>query len=90
QSVEISTMFQQKSSNRIIPDLHIIKQIRDANVHVAKYKQVVNKKVLYATGFRKIKKALNIALDLECEDELINIITRFIDEKKFTLENINS
>ncbi|CAG8656727.1 589_t:CDS:2, partial [Cetraspora pellucida] len=50
-------------------------------------KQLVNKKVRYANRFDKIKKALNIALDLGCEEELIDMITRFIDQKKSMLES---
>ncbi|CAG8713696.1 3895_t:CDS:2 [Cetraspora pellucida] len=66
----------------IVPDFHIIEQIRGANVHNAKHKQVVSKKVKYTNRFGKIRKALNIALNLGCEEELINMITRFIDQKK--------
>ena len=37
-----------------------------------------------------MKKAFNIALDLRCEGELINIITDFINQKKTLLEDINN
>ncbi len=37
-----------------------------------------------------MKKALNIALDLGCEEELINISTGFIDQKKTLLEDVNN
>ena len=90
QSVEISTKFQQESVNLIIPDLHIIGEIRGGDLHNAEICLVVDKKVRYANGFGKMKKALNIALDLGCEEELINIITGFIDQKKILLENINN
>ncbi|CAG8600205.1 3484_t:CDS:2 [Cetraspora pellucida] len=39
--------------------------------------------------FGKIKKALNIALNLGCEEELIDIITHFVDQKKSILESTN-
>ncbi|CAG8598060.1 20680_t:CDS:2 [Gigaspora margarita] len=52
-----------------------------------KDQQIVNKKIRYVNGFGKIKKALNTALDLGCEKELINIITYFINQKVFIYEN---
>ncbi|CAG8678023.1 5581_t:CDS:2 [Gigaspora margarita] len=53
-------------------DLHIIEQIRGANMYDAKYKQVFNKNIKYANGLGKIKKALNIALDFGSMIENIN------------------
>ncbi|CAG8525300.1 8663_t:CDS:2, partial [Scutellospora calospora] len=73
----------------IILDLHIIKQIRDANIHNTKGQQIANKKVRYTNRFRKMKKALNTALDLSCKKKLIDIITHFVEQKKFEFENIN-
>ncbi|CAG8824624.1 40382_t:CDS:2 [Gigaspora margarita] len=55
-------MFQQQATDIIIPDLHIIEQIRSANICSATNQQVANKKVKYAKGFGKMKKALNLAL----------------------------
>ena len=66
----------------IIPDLHIIGKIWGGNLHNAEIRLVVNKKVRYTNGFSKMKKALNITLDFGCEEELINIIMSFIDQKK--------
>ncbi|RIB09079.1 hypothetical protein C2G38_2044622 [Gigaspora rosea] len=89
QIAEISTTFQQNKQNNadiIVSDLHILEQIRDSRMHDAK---VINKKVRYANGFGKMKKALNIALDLGYEEELINMITRFINLMTST-ENNNS
>ncbi|RIB10745.1 hypothetical protein C2G38_2145921 [Gigaspora rosea] len=37
-----------------------------------------------------MKKALNIALDLGCEDELISMITQFVEQKKTILEGSNN
>ncbi|RIB17093.1 hypothetical protein C2G38_2314905 [Gigaspora rosea] len=37
-----------------------------------------------------MKKALNIALDLQCEEELINVITRFIKQKRTTIKNVEN
>ncbi|RIB17773.1 hypothetical protein C2G38_2037454 [Gigaspora rosea] len=83
-------MFQQKASDTIVPDLHIIEQIQGANMYDAKHKQVVNKKVKYADKFGKIKKALNLVLDLECEEKLINLVIQFIDQKKTMIKNTNN
>ncbi|RIB17985.1 hypothetical protein C2G38_2037286 [Gigaspora rosea] len=55
----------------------------------AEQKQIVSKKAMYASGFRKMKKALNFALDLGCEEELLNMIAQFINQKKAMLENGN-
>ncbi|CAG8676166.1 8213_t:CDS:1, partial [Gigaspora rosea] len=82
--------FQRTATSIIVPDFHIIEQFRDSNMHIVKNRQLANKKVKYANGFRKIKKALNIALDLGCEKELINLMTRFIDQKKSAIENVDN
>ncbi|CAG8824741.1 2296_t:CDS:2, partial [Dentiscutata erythropus] len=37
-------------------------------------KQRMHREVRYANGFGKIKKALNLALDLNCEDEFIDMV----------------
>ncbi|CAG8486451.1 1863_t:CDS:2, partial [Scutellospora calospora] len=87
QSIEISTTFQQNTSSVIVSDLHIIKQIRDNDMFSAKSQQIVNKKVQYANEFGKMKKALNTALNLGYEKELINLITSFIDQKVSIYEN---
>ncbi|RIB03873.1 hypothetical protein C2G38_2048912 [Gigaspora rosea] len=55
----------------------------------AEQKQIISKKVIYAGGFGKMKKALNLVLDLGCEEELLNMIAWFINQKKAMLENIN-
>lgn len=52
-------------------------------------KQRVQRNVKYAYGFGKMKKALNLALDLGCENELIGMINSFIDCKKDGIVNIN-
>ncbi|CAG8827094.1 22365_t:CDS:2, partial [Gigaspora margarita] len=83
-------MPQQNVSNAIVPDLHIIEQIRSNNMLNTKDQQIINKKVRYTNGFEKIKKALNTTLDLEYEKELINIITCFINQKVSIYENFNN
>ncbi len=74
----------------IISDLYIIGEIQDNDLYNAKIHLVINKKVKYANRFGKIKKTLNIALDLRCKEKLINIITGFINQKKTLLEDVNN
>ncbi|CAG8791417.1 2951_t:CDS:2 [Gigaspora margarita] len=76
--------------NSIVSDFHIIEQIRSNNMLNTKDQQIINKKVKYANGFEKMKKALNTALDLEYEKELINISTCFINQKVSIYENFNN
>ncbi|CAG8819066.1 37014_t:CDS:2, partial [Gigaspora margarita] len=89
ESIGISTMFQQKASDIIVSDFHIIEQIRGANMGNAEQKQIISKKVIYASRFSKMKKALNLVLDFGYKKELLNMIARFINQKKAMLENIN-
>jgi rubrerythrin len=42
----------------------------------------INKKMRYSTGFGILKKALNLAISLNCDDELLGILHRFIDDKQ--------
>ncbi|CAG8713685.1 42776_t:CDS:2 [Gigaspora margarita] len=65
----------------IIPDFHIIEQICGTNICSATNQQIANNKVKYAKGFGKMKKALNLALDFGFNEELINMITLFTDQK---------
>ncbi|CAG8826784.1 29964_t:CDS:1, partial [Gigaspora margarita] len=37
-----------------------------------------------------MKAALNLALDMGCENELVNMISGFIDQKKNSLDNENN
>ncbi|CAG8795175.1 22931_t:CDS:2, partial [Cetraspora pellucida] len=90
QSIEISTMFQQTATNIAVPDFHIIEKIRDTNMYIVKNQQAANKKARYANGFGRMKKALNIALDLGCKEKLIYVISSFINQKKSAIENINN
>ncbi|GBB92335.1 hypothetical protein RclHR1_00020038 [Rhizophagus clarus] len=41
----------------------------------------IDKKIRYSTGFGILKKALNLTISLNCDDELLGILHRFIDEK---------
>ncbi|CAG8775959.1 9858_t:CDS:2, partial [Cetraspora pellucida] len=90
QSIEISTMFQQTATNIAVPDFHIIEKIRDTNTYIIKNQQAANKKARYANRFGRMKKALNIALDLGCEEELIYVMSSFINQKKSAIENIDN
>ncbi|CAB4383358.1 unnamed protein product [Rhizophagus irregularis] len=42
----------------------------------------INKKMRYSTGFGIFKKALNLAIFLNCDDELLGILYQFIDDKQ--------
>ncbi|CAG8548192.1 6837_t:CDS:2, partial [Dentiscutata heterogama] len=90
QSIKISTMFQQTATNIAVPDFYIIEKIRDTNIYIIKNQQVANKKARYANGFGRMKKALIIALELGYEEELIYIMSSFINQKKSAIENIDN
>ncbi|CAG8538387.1 20328_t:CDS:2 [Cetraspora pellucida] len=80
----------QNASDIIVLNLYIIEQIRDANLYNTKHKQLVSKKVIYANRFGKLKKALNLVLNLGCVKELMNMVTQFIDQKKSKHKNLNN
>ncbi|CAG8732076.1 6389_t:CDS:2 [Cetraspora pellucida] len=64
-------------------------QIKAPHVFTAEVQQCVQRKAKYSHSFRKIKKALNMTFDLKCEDEFINLIDKFIDYKKSSIESAN-
>ena len=63
-------------------DLHIFNQIRASDVFNAKIKQHIQRKVKYTSGFGKLKKTLNLAINLNCEVEFIDMVNGFIKRKK--------
>ncbi|PKY45786.1 hypothetical protein RhiirA4_460451 [Rhizophagus irregularis] len=90
-TVEIVTQFQQDNNNEVlIADLHIFNQFRMPDTFTIDIKQCLQRKVKYAYRFGKMKKALNLALDLGCEDEIFNIINGFINCKKNTIKETNN
>lgn len=91
ETAEVVTQFQQDNNNEIlIADLHIFNQFRMPDTFTIDIKQCLQRKVKYAYGFGKMKKALNLALDLGCEDEIFNMINGFINCKKNTIEETNN
>ncbi|CAG8720052.1 16495_t:CDS:2, partial [Rhizophagus irregularis] len=91
ESIGVVTQFQQNNNEEIlIADLHIFNQLRIPDTFTTNIKQCLQRKVKYAYGFGKMKKALNLALDLGCEDEIINMINRFIDQKKKPINDTNN
>ncbi|CAG8478802.1 3975_t:CDS:2 [Scutellospora calospora] len=44
--------------------------------------QNVSKKMRYSTKFGVLKKALNLAISLECDDKLLDILHQFIGDKQ--------
>ena len=90
ETVGIVTQFQQDNSNEVLAtDLHIFNQLRVPDTFTMDVKQCLQRKVKYAYGFGKMKKALNLALDLGCENEIIDMVNGFIDRKKNDIEDVN-
>jgi len=90
--VEITTQFQQDSNGHhelLVADLHIFNQLRAPETFTTDIRQRVQRKAKYAYGFGKMKKALNLALDLGCENEFIDMVNGFIDRKKSDIDNTN-
>ena len=52
--------------------------------------QNINKKMRYSTGFSMIKKALSLAISLNCDDELMGILHQFIEDKQKLNTNCSS
>ncbi|GBC20424.2 protein FAR1-RELATED SEQUENCE 5-like [Rhizophagus irregularis DAOM 181602=DAOM 197198] len=91
ETVGIVTQFQQDDNNTaLVTDLHIFKQLRIPDVFTNNIKQCLQRKVKYAYGFGKMKKALNLALDLGCENEIIDMINKFINCKKNIIKDANN
>ncbi|CAB4443692.1 unnamed protein product [Rhizophagus irregularis] len=91
ETVGIVTQFQQDDNNTaLVTDLHIFKQLRIPDIFTNNIKQCLQRKVKYAYGFGKMKKALNLALDLGCENEIIDMINKFINCKKNIIKDANN
>ncbi|CAG8789746.1 5284_t:CDS:2, partial [Cetraspora pellucida] len=90
-TVEAVTQFQQVNSNcAVVSDLHILNQFRALHMFTTEIKQHVQKKVKFASGFGKSKAALNLVIDMGCENEFINMINGFINQKKSSINNTNN
>ena len=91
ETIGIVTQFQQSNGNELVmaTDLHVLNELRGPETFTFEVKQRVQRNVKYAYGFGKMKKALNLSLDLGCENELIGMINSFIDCKKDGIVNIN-
>ncbi|CAG8707144.1 17154_t:CDS:2, partial [Dentiscutata erythropus] len=84
ETVGVVTQFQQDNSAEMMNDLHLFNKFRPLYAFTTEIKQRMHRKVRYANGFGKIKKALNLVLDLNCEDEFIDMVNSFINHKKTT------
>ncbi|CAG8713673.1 14940_t:CDS:1, partial [Funneliformis mosseae] len=73
----------------LVADLHILNQLRSPDTFIADVKQRVQRKEKYAYGFGKIKKALNLMLNLGYETEFIDIVNGFINRKKNDIDDTN-
>ncbi|CAG8718886.1 5888_t:CDS:2, partial [Funneliformis caledonium] len=90
--MEIEIQFQQDSNGNhelLVADLHILNQLRTPDIFTADVKQCVQRKEKYAYRFGKIKKALNLVLDLGCETEFIDMVNGFINRKKNDIDDMN-
>ncbi|CAG8660078.1 36667_t:CDS:2 [Gigaspora margarita] len=86
----VTHLKQVDNNSTIVSVLHIFNQLRTPYAYTTKTGQHIQKKVKYAYSFKKMKAVLNLALDIGCEGELINIISGFIDWKKNSLNNENN
>ncbi|CAG8830461.1 25184_t:CDS:1, partial [Gigaspora margarita] len=63
-------------------NLEYLKQMRSNNMMSSEMSYNISKKTRYSTGFGVLKKALNLAISLNCDDELLGILHRFIGDKQ--------
>ncbi|RIB23175.1 hypothetical protein C2G38_2291762 [Gigaspora rosea] len=85
--VGVITQFQHVDNSKlIINDFYVFNQLKTPHTFTTEVQQRVQKKVKYSYGFGKIKKALNMTLDLGYGDKFINMIDGFIDHKKCSIE----
>ncbi|CAG8788851.1 45_t:CDS:2, partial [Gigaspora rosea] len=62
-------------------NLEYLKQMRSNNMTNSEMSYNISKKTRYSTGFGVLKKALKLAISLNC-DELLSILHRFIEDKQ--------
>ncbi|CAG8581179.1 10891_t:CDS:2, partial [Dentiscutata heterogama] len=86
---ELSGLTNANTNYVVVPDLHILDKFRALHTFMAEIKQHAQKKVKYVSGFGKAKRVLNLAFDMSCEDEFINIIDNFINQKKSNISITN-
>ncbi|CAG8521845.1 6403_t:CDS:2, partial [Racocetra persica] len=63
-------------------NLEYLKQMRSNNMMSSEMSHNVSKKMRYLTRFGVLKKALNLSISLNCDDELLNILYYFIEDKQ--------
>ncbi|CAG8776798.1 3669_t:CDS:2, partial [Cetraspora pellucida] len=81
-----------KDSNNepLTADLHIFNKLRVSDTFIYEVRQHVQRKAKYAYGFGKMKKALNLVLDLDCEEEFINMRIKSVSETNICCVNSKS
>ncbi|CAG8748799.1 24231_t:CDS:2, partial [Cetraspora pellucida] len=89
EEIESSDIIEDSNDKPLTADLHIFNKLRVPDTFTYKVRQRVQRKAKYIYGFEKMKKALNLALDLDCEEEFINMVNRFIDCKKNYINETN-
>ncbi|CAG8553651.1 3391_t:CDS:10, partial [Gigaspora rosea] len=91
ETVGIMTQLQYDDNDEQLTfDLHIFNKLRVLNTFTYKVKKHVQRKTKYAYGFGKMKKALNLVLDLGCEKEFIDMVNGFIDCRKKLTNDANN
>ncbi|CAG8530558.1 24276_t:CDS:2 [Dentiscutata erythropus] len=90
ETVDVLTQFQQNNNVEMMNDLHLFKNFRPQCAFTSEIKKQVRREVRYVQGFGKVKKALNLALDLKCEDEFLDMISNFITRKKSSIESTSN
>ncbi|CAG8827457.1 17550_t:CDS:2, partial [Racocetra persica] len=63
-------------------NLEYLKQMRSNNMMSSEISHNVSKKMRYSTRFGVLKKALNLSISLNCNDELLNILYHFIGDRQ--------
>ncbi|RIB12639.1 hypothetical protein C2G38_2200095 [Gigaspora rosea] len=63
-------------------NLEYLKQMRSNNMTNSEISYNISKKTKYSTGFGVLKKALNLAISLNYDNELLSILHRFIGDKQ--------
>ncbi|CAB4442956.1 unnamed protein product [Rhizophagus irregularis] len=90
------TIFSKKSSSDdrefvyehpIEPNFDILNEIRNVQMFSETVKQNLSHKVKYNQGIRYAKKAVNLALEMGCEDELNKLLQDWIKVKERTIRD---
>jgi len=82
------TIFSEKNTvkpmyeHQVRPDFSLLHEIRHTQAFSETVKQNLSHQAKYNQGFGYAKKAIGLALEIGCEDELNNMLQRWIKEKE--------